>query len=122
VLPDGTSIRVRLVGVVNTDRAQKGDPLEFVVMKDVVIGNQVLIARGARVTGQVVKAQRASAGWRPRHAKLAFAFTSAQAWDGEAVRLRRSTITIDRGGHHHDLQWVSDADFFDAYVEGDYEL
>ena len=88
-----------------------------------------LIARGARATGRITEAQRASAGVVPRHAHLRFVFTSVKAWDGEVVRLRSSRtrrsdarVSMDRSRHHSDLQWASDADVFEAYVEGNYEL
>jgi hypothetical protein len=128
-LRDGTPVQVRLEGVIDSERSKAGDAIVFVVTRDVIVDGQVLIARGARVAGRIARAQSASHGFTSRSAKLAFVFTRATAWDGEVIRLRSSptrrrdaSVVINRTRHGHDLEWVSNADYFEAYVEGDYEL
>lgn len=127
-LPDGTPISVRLVGFIDSERSKPGDPVAFVVAKDIVAGEQILVGRGTPVSGIVVQARRVHWGFSRHRAKLAFAFTETSAGDGQVIRLRAyptptsetQVVLVDRARRHHDIQWVSDADTFTAYVDGDY--
>src|SRR5262245_60801871 len=73
-LADGTPIRVRILGVITSETSLAGDPMEFVVVRDVVRDGEVVIARGARVSGAVVVARRMSVGWSAQPGRLAFRF------------------------------------------------
>src|SRR5262245_51062573 len=66
-LSDGTLVPVRSLNAITTEDAHDGDPLEFVVIRDVVVGDAVVIARGTLVLGEVVEAQRARWGDFKRH-------------------------------------------------------
>src|SRR5262249_30709769 len=44
-LPDSTRISVRLIGGIDSESAKVGQPLQFVVMNDVVVDDAVLIRR-----------------------------------------------------------------------------
>jgi hypothetical protein len=129
-LPDGTRVQVRLVTFINSDDSKAGDAIEFVVVRDVVVDDVVVIAQGTRVLGTVVKARRARRGFASHHhARLAFVFTYTAASNGELVRLRGSSsrrpdhrVEVDRRGLHHELQWTGAADTFDAFVDGSYEI
>jgi len=55
---------------------------------------------------------------------LSFAFVETTAVDGQPVRLRAPNaygqVNIDREGYHHDFQWATEGDTFEAAVVGDY--
>ena len=126
-LHDGTRIQVRLLTFISSETSKEGDPIEFVVASDVVADGRVVIARGTRVLGSVVKARRAHWGFSSnRHARLAFVFTYTVASNGTLVRLRGPAVesdgrvAVDR--FHHNFQWAGNTDLFDAYVDGDYEI
>jgi len=129
-LADGTRIPVRLVSFISSQDSRDGDPIEFVVASDVLVDGRIAVARGARVLGTVVKAQRAR--WKfssHRHARLIFVFTYTTASNGELVRLRgpssrgaNGRVEVDRDRFHHELQWAGPANTFDAYVDGDHDF
>src|SRR5262249_40182573 len=128
-LTDGTVIHVRLVNAINSERSTTGDEVRFVVTRDVLAAGEVLIRKGTAVAGTVVKARRASWGWVEHDARLAFRFSHTVTTTGELIRLRASLdprakdrVVVDRNRRHHDLQWAGEADTFDAYVDGNYEL
>jgi len=128
-LADGTPIKVRLLTVITSETSSKGEPLDFVVVSDVRSGDEVVIARGARVSGVVVDATRMSFGWTEQSGRLAFRFLGVAVRGGQVVRLRASAtktqndqVTVNRGGWHHRLQWASAIDTFEAYVDGDHDI
>jgi type IV secretory pathway VirB10-like protein len=129
-LRDGTRIPVRLLSFISSETSKEGDPVEFVVTTDVVANGQVLIPRGTRVLGSIVKARQARWGFSAnRHARLAFAFTYTVANNGVLVRLRGPAPPrsdgrpgVDRDGLHHAFQWAGTADTFEAFVDGDYDV
>src|SRR5262245_30502661 len=69
-LPDGTRVTVRLVGYIDSNRSQAGDALEFVVTKDVMADGNLVIRKGTRVNGVVLRAKRSHWGFVSHHAKL----------------------------------------------------
>jgi hypothetical protein len=128
-LSDGTPIRVRILGVITSETSIAGDPLEFVVVRDVVRDGEVVIPRGARVSGAVVDARRMSVGWSTQPGRLAFQFHATASRGGRAIRLRASPdsmpaarVIVDRDRRHHWLQWAGGGDTFEAFVDGDYDL
>jgi hypothetical protein len=128
-LSDGTPIRVRILGVITSETSFAGDPMEFVVVRDVVRDGEVVIARGARVSGAVVVARRMSVGWSTQPGRLAFRFHSTASRRGQAIRLRATpdstpagSVMVDRDRRHHWLQWAGGGDTFEAFVDGDYDL
>jgi hypothetical protein len=128
-LPDGLPIRVRLLGIITSENARRGDPVEFVVTSDIVSGDDILIGRGTVVTGVVVDSRRARWGFHHHHPRLAFKFQPITARNGMPIALRSSPyrswddrVIVDRDGRHHELRWAAGADIFVAYVDGSYEL
>jgi hypothetical protein len=127
-LPDGTRIRVRLLHPITSETSKDGQPLEFVVVSDVVVDGEVVIAKGTRVAGTIVKAKRARWGFLDDdRAKLVFVFSHTTASNGRVIRLRASpvkheedSVAVDRLRRHHELQWAGEADTFVAYVDGHY--
>jgi len=127
-VPDGTPVPVRLLRPIDSQTAKVGDPLTFIVSRDVVVDGTLVIRRGARVFAEVVKARPAH--WSSLHGgKLEFRFSQTTAVDGRALRLRASLVPrekdrvlVDRDDLHHSLQWASEADAFNAYVDGTYDF
>jgi hypothetical protein len=125
-LQDGTIVHVRLRGPITSEDARTGDRIAFVVTRDVVVDGAVVIARKTPAVGTVVAARRASWGFIWHHGALSFAFVETTAVDGQSIGLRASNgygqVNIDRGDYHHDLQWATEGDTFDAAVAGNYVL
>jgi len=123
-LPDGTIVHLRLVSPITSELTKAGDSIRFVVDSDVVIDGAVVIARKTEAVGTVVAARNTSRTGLRQHAKLSFAFIQTTAVDRQSIRLRTPNgygqVNLDRGGYHHDLQWATEGDVFDALVAGDY--
>jgi hypothetical protein len=80
MVPDGTQIRVHLVEDLSSDTAQLGAPVEFAVADEVRVVDTIVIASGARATGNIVKV---SASRRmSRAGQLDFTIERVQAADG----------------------------------------
>lgn len=87
-LPAGTRVQVRVVRPLSSGSVTAGQTFAFEAAAPVVVGNRVLIAKGAGGSGRVVsvsKAQGKSAG------KMTLAFTSIHAVDGSNVMLTQDT-------------------------------
>lgn len=128
-LREGTPIPVRMTSVITSEDSQSGNPISFVVTKDVVVDGVVVVARGTPATGWVLKARRNSFGFIWHDAKLTFMFSYTTATNGQAIRLRASNadpmggrVVIDRDRRHHGLQWAAEGDIFEAYVDGNYDV
>ena len=83
-LPAGTPLQVQVINPISSGDASVGQRFAFQAAAPVVIGNRVLIVRGARGMGHVLrvsKAQGKSAG------ELTLQFTSVRAVDGSIVAL-----------------------------------
>jgi hypothetical protein len=128
-LVDGTPIPVRLQIAFDSESAVEGQTVTFVVTHDIVSGHTVVIPRGTIVNGVVVKARAVHWGFVHHHPLLAFAFRYLIALNGTRIGLRSSLargpndrVDVIRHRHHHELLWASEADTFDAYVNGTYEI
>lgn len=129
-LLDGTRLHVRLLRVITSESSAIGEPLDFVVSRDVVDdAGDVVIARGTRVTGTLVDAARVKLGFFTHPPRLAFTFDHATARGGQVIRIRASAtpqlgnrVVVDRGERHHRLQWADGGDLFDAFVDGNYDV
>src|SRR5436190_15886372 len=123
-LKDGVIVHVRLVSPITSEDAKAGDTIRFVVARDLVIDGAVVIARKTPAAGTVVAARRASFGFIDHHGVLAFAFLQTTGVDGQPIRLRATSgyglVNIDRGDYHHNMQWATEGDTFEAAVAGDY--
>jgi hypothetical protein len=123
-LPDGTIVHLRLVSPITSELTKAGDTIRFVVDRDVIIDGAVVIARKTPAVGTVVAARRASRGdFVVHHAKLQLTFIQTRTVDGQPIRLRACNdygqVNIDRGDYHHDLQWATEGDVFEASVARD---
>jgi LssY C-terminus len=58
VSPDGIPVQLQMIRTISSARAQKGDHLDFVVVKDVTVGGSTIIQAGAIASGSVVEAKR----------------------------------------------------------------
>jgi hypothetical protein len=123
-LQDGAIVHVRLVSPITSEGAKAGETIRFVVASDLVIDGAVVIARKTPAAGTVVAARRASWGFIDHHGVLAFAFLQTTGVDGQPIRLRATSgyglVNIDRGDYHHNMQWATEGDVFEAAVAGDY--
>lgn len=85
-IPDGTKLRTRLDQSISSATAETGQSVELSVTEAVKIGDQVVIADGARVTGTITEAQeRRHMG---RAGKLDFSIDRVRAADGNWIPLR----------------------------------
>jgi len=125
-LLDGTTVQVRLLTPINSEDTLTGDPIEFVVLRDVLADGVVVIARNTKVSGTVVAARRASWGFIWHRARLSFTFTQTTAVDGQSVTLRapnaQGWLNVDRSRYHHNLQWAGGGDTYEASVAGNYDF
>lgn len=96
-IPDGTKLRVRLEQTISSGTADQGQAVDLSVTEAVKVGDEVVIAEGARVTGAIIKAQEKRR--MGRAGKLDFSIDRVRAADGEWVPLRY-TVNKNNGGSH----------------------
>ncbi len=97
VLPEGTKLRVRLDQNISSATAEEGQTVEFSATDSVRVGDTVVIAEGARVTGVVTDAhEKRRLG---RAGKLDFSIDRVRTVDNQWVPLRYS-ITKKSGQSH----------------------
>jgi hypothetical protein len=53
ILPEGLDLNLRLTTFLDTDRAQVGDPLEAVLLKDAKMHGTVVVPKKARIRGRI---------------------------------------------------------------------
>jgi hypothetical protein len=136
-LPDGTRVTVRLLQFISSETSKTGDPIRFQVADDVQRDTNVLIKRGAPVTGTVVQAAPASFRpwiWTPRmrRGRLVLTIDRTTAIDGQLIRLRASPAKSTNGRGigvnlatptpRSVLRWAHHGTRFDAFVDGDYTI
>jgi len=96
-VPDGTKLRVRLDQTISSATADEGQAVELSVTEAVKVGDAVVIAEGARVTGTITQAQEKRRMGRAGH--LDFSIDRVRANDGEWIPLRY-TINKKAGDSH----------------------
>ena len=97
VLPEGTKIRVRLDQNISSATAEEGQTVEFSATDSVRVGDTVVIAEGARVTGVITQAhEKRRLG---RAGKLDFSIDRVRAVDNLWVPLRYA-VTRKSGQSH----------------------
>jgi hypothetical protein len=87
-LADGTPIKLKFKQTVSSKTAEKNDPIEFEVAQDVIVGNAVVVAKGASAKGVVTDVRRS--GMLGRKGKLEIAIKEVTLVSGERVALRGS--------------------------------
>lgn len=86
VIPDGTEVHLKLLERLSSATAKVNDRVRLEATEDVVVGDKVVIAKGAKATGTVTAASpKKSFG---RSGKLNFTIDVVKAVDGSNVRLR----------------------------------
>lgn len=126
-IADGTTVPVRLLDIITSERSTSGQRLGFVVTKDVIVDGKVMIERGTPVIGEIVDARRARWDFTHKHARLAFKFVRTTGRSGEPILLRASPargkddrVNVSQHDRHHELLWATEAATFNAYVDGNY--
>jgi hypothetical protein len=96
VLEDGTPIKLRLSQTVSSADAHVNDLVEFEVLEDVMVGDAVVIPKGATALGTVTEAvpKRRMA----RGGKLEIVMDSVRLSDGQKAPLR--AVKEAKGGGH----------------------
>ena len=96
MIPDGTAVQLQLTQTVSSQRARPGDPLDFVVEKDVSVGDHAVICKGSHVRGTIIRVKgRRLLGIG---AKITIGFDSVALVTGETVGL--SARKVIKGGSH----------------------
>jgi PEGA domain len=96
VLEDGTPVKLRLSQTVSSADAHVNDRVEFEVLEDVIVGDVVVIPKGASALGTVTEAvpKRRMA----RGGKLEIVMDSVRLVDGQKAALR--AVKEAKGGGH----------------------
>jgi hypothetical protein len=96
VLEDGTPIKLRLSQTVSSADAHVNDRVEFEVLEDVLVGDVVVIPKGAAALGTVTEAQPKRR--MARGGKLEIVMDSVRLVDGQKAPLR--AVKGAKGGGH----------------------
>ncbi len=96
MIPEGTAVQLQLTQTVSSLHARAGDPLDFVVEKDVNVGDYNVLPKGSHVRGTVI-------GVKGRRmlgigARITVGFDSAALVTGETVGL--SARKVVKGSSH----------------------
>jgi len=94
-LPEGTSIRVRLLGQLSTVSSERGEAFRSRVASDVLLGGQVLIPAGTEIDGRVAEV---SSGHTGGHGSMRLQPETLILPDGSRFRLH-AEITGTPGSH-----------------------
>lgn len=104
VIPAGTSIEIRLIQSLGSARSVTGQPFAATLDAPIVVGNTVVVPRGANVRGRVLYAKRSGRLKGP--AELSVTLTSLEE-GGQYYRIVTSRRSW-RGASHkkRDLAWI----------------
>jgi class 3 adenylate cyclase len=92
-IADASPLHIALDDDVPSDAAA-GQPLNFAVVDDFKAGDNVVIAKGAKVVGSVIRAKK-MLGIRGK--KLSFRLTEADALDGQKLSVRATASRASKG-------------------------
>jgi serine/threonine protein kinase len=122
---DGLPIALKLTDDIPSD-AQPGRPLRFTVASDVHVGDSVVLAKGAVVTGEIAGAGKKK--FLGMGGKATFRLMNATAADGHPLQLRstpkggegQGRRPVDAGSRKRGKDLLADAGTdYVAYVDGD---
>jgi len=85
-VPDGTAIHIRVREALSSQQLHNGDIVNFDVAEPVLIGDEVVIAKGARATARIASSK--AAGHFGTQGRLGWSMEDVTAVDGTRVRLR----------------------------------
>jgi hypothetical protein len=95
VLPGNTAIALRLQSALSSRETQRGETVQLVVDRDVMIDGRVVVPRGTPATGAIVRAS--GSGGFGKGGKIEIAATTLML-NGHAVGLAGTLLTKGRGG------------------------
>lgn len=95
-VPGGTTVAVNLVDKISSGTANVGDTFAIVAAQDVVVGDWVVIAKGAAGQGEVVSVERA--GSNGHAGSLGIQMDWIFAVDGDKVKLTSQKSTQEGEG------------------------
>lgn len=87
-IPDGLEFTIETTEDTSSKTATEGDPVTFKVSEDVKVGDQIVIAKGTVVKGQVTNSQKS--GRLGKGGQLSIRIESTTAVDGQKIKLRAS--------------------------------
>ena len=96
-LAEGTTLVVRLQKTLSSASAHAGDSFEATLDEPVVVEEQTVIARGVRVTGQVLDARHSSGAQTAGYLRITLASVDA---DGRTVTIGTSSVFVKAGPHY----------------------
>ncbi|MEJ7617356.1 MAG: hypothetical protein WKF30_10445 [Pyrinomonadaceae bacterium] len=88
VIPDGTELAVVTTEEISSKTATEGDPVTFKVEEDLLINNQIVIAKGTIAKGTISAAEKS--GRLGKGGKLGIRVESTTTVDGQKIKLRAS--------------------------------
>jgi hypothetical protein len=131
-VPDGTIVQVTLTQDLNSGTAHQNDIVHGEVAEDLKVGDTVVIAKGAPVTGRITQAE--PKGKWGHSGTLGYSLDYAKSVDGASVRLRASStqggqqstaaLMLGLSGafkHGKDID-VPKGTTMSAYVDGDHTV
>ena len=83
-IPANTLIKITLIDSATSQTLHVGDILQFQVAEDVIIGDNLVFAKGLRGVGTVANVRRAR-GWTATNGKLEVDFNSLRTLDGQNI-------------------------------------
>lgn len=126
---DGESVHLKLLNILTTDNARKGDVIAFEVTDDVIVNGHVVIAKGATAHAKVTDIKEA---FKPRakNAEVDFQFLTVRAVDRQELPLRPQPEKTKKGretevrektlipGQISRIVGADKGKEYDAYVDG----
>lgn len=92
-VPSGTQLQIRLTGAVNTKDAKVDQPVLAVVIAPVLVGDQIAVAAGVKLTGRVKEVKAAAQA--DDQAVLALAFDEMSDSNRNQARIEARVTSID---------------------------
>jgi len=88
LIPDGTELSVVTTQEISSKTAIEGDPVTFKIEDDLVVNNQIVIAKGTIAKGTISVAEKS--GRLGKGGKLGIRVESTTSVDGQKIKLRAS--------------------------------
>ena len=101
-LPEGTPITIRLLSAVSSAAAHAGDSFAGRLDDPIVMEGQIMVPRGAAVTGRVLAAKASGRVHDPGYLRIALVSLSV---DGKPMTLETSSLFV-KGGSHERRGWA----------------
>jgi hypothetical protein len=95
-IPPGTPITIRLQSSVSSASSRAGDSFDAVLEEPIIIDEQLIVARGATVTGKVVEAKASGHLQDPGYLRLTLTAVSVNS---KRVPVQTSSIFVKGGSH-----------------------